>query len=63
MATSSSVCYLSYLLLAVKAQRARYALLGVLGLDRQWLGDVWHEYNACNIKGTAWSHAINIYVQ
>ena len=45
------MCYLSYLLLAVKAQRARYALLGVLGLDKQWLGDVWLEYNACNIKG------------
>ena len=31
-------------------------------MDKLWLGDVWVEYSACNIKGTAWRHAINIYI-
>ena len=37
------------------------SLLGVHELDKVWLGGVWLVYSACNIKGTAWRHAINIY--
>ena len=34
------------------------ALLGVLGIDKQWSREVWLVYSKCNIKGTAWCHAI-----
>ena len=29
------------------------------GLDKLWLGGKWLVYSVCNIKGTAWRHAIN----
>ena len=29
---------------------------------RSWASFVWLKYSVCNIKGTAWSQAINMYI-
>ena len=50
------------MVLTYRVHQLDNALLGVHVLDNVWVGGVWLAYSVCNIKGTVWHHAINIYI-